>query len=304
MKPGCMVETDSSTVRIRMTSSDKLARNDRVFAMQAWLDRDYGYIENFCISCTNGDVMFPRQTVNFDNYKVTLPSRCTYGMEHKSGTVISDQIYSYAHDDANSGHIVFANGFEKFFKNVMPKTLSNNNNDYTTICPIESCKLMKRGCKVAWDGGDGGNIAMSPSWPFAITIKDNEFDGYVDQICVSCDNSYQVIEYDQLQIQQTGRCLGKLKSKTLSSAITSVAYTYDKTAAQRVIAKDYTSFVTDSSTDASCAITSCELRKSDCKAAWNSVTDPGVAMGDAPNYAITIDQKQIHGYIYNMCYFC
>lgn len=79
---------------------------------------------------------------------------------------------------------------------------------------------------------------MSPTWPFAVTIKDNQFNGYIDEICVSCDNSYQVINYDQLQIQQTGRCLGKLAAKPLSNS-TYPTFKYSGTANSTVFASSW-----------------------------------------------------------------
>jgi len=275
--------------------------------MQAWLDRDYGYIENFCISCTNGDNQYSRQTITFDNYKVTLPSRCTYGMEHKTGTTIADQTSIFEHDDANESDIVIPNAFDMFFKNVMPKESSNG--DYTTVCPIETCKLMKRGCKAEWDGGDGGNIAMSPTWPFAVTIKDNTFNGYVDEICVSCDNSYQVINYDQLQIQQTGRCLGKLAAKN-NFTIDSLPIKYNGVANATVFASSWKSFFNNSDptetglSDNYCLPSVCHVLESDCNTLWNHTTKPGFKMGAGPDYALSYDQRVKYGYNYDVCVSC
>jgi len=171
MNPGCVGDASSDHVRLELVAGK--------WAMQAHLMLPYGFKENFCISCTNGNSQYERQSITFDNYKVDLPSKCTYAMEQLS-TVTENQFYTYVHDDANLVDKVFTNGFTKFFKNVD-----------TTNCPIEHCKLKERGCKSSWTGGDGDNIDMETESPWAVTIKDNTFAGYgTDKICVECDNSY------------------------------------------------------------------------------------------------------------------
>ena len=29
-----------------------------------------------CVECTNGDKNYPRQTIQYDNYRIQLPSKC------------------------------------------------------------------------------------------------------------------------------------------------------------------------------------------------------------------------------------
>lgn len=116
----------------------------------------------------------------------------------------------YDHDDFNKNadqkEIMFANGFSEFFVN-----------SQSTYCPIKSCTLFKKDCQTAWDGGDGNNISMDTASPWAITIKDNTFEGYgPDEMCIMCDNEYQKIYYDKLKITQTGRCVKKLFAKSFS----------------------------------------------------------------------------------------
>lgn len=93
MKPGCTDEAVSNNVRIAKVG-DK-------FAMQAWLDPKYGYIENFCVSCTNGDKSYSRQTITYDNVKVHLPSKCTYDMTESPSAPVDPIVYS--HDDNDIG---------------------------------------------------------------------------------------------------------------------------------------------------------------------------------------------------------
>lgn len=80
MKPGCSEAHDSNNVRMKKIGSK--------WTLQAWNKPQYGYIEDFCLSCTNGgknvalsgNKVWPRQTITYDNYKVQLPSKCTYSM--------------------------------------------------------------------------------------------------------------------------------------------------------------------------------------------------------------------------------
>jgi len=46
MKPGCSEAHDSNNVRMKKVGSK--------WTLQAWNKPQYGYIEDFCLSCTNG----------------------------------------------------------------------------------------------------------------------------------------------------------------------------------------------------------------------------------------------------------
>jgi len=166
MKPGCSEEEVSTNVRVYQSKGDKNWR------LQTMLNQPYGYIEHLCVQCTNGGDGFARQTINWDNFRIQLPSVCTHSMEINPSAP-KDMIV-YSHDDAESGNQVYSDGFKKFFVNNEKK-----------LCPITSCKLLKAGCATAWDGGDGNNIEMAATAPWAITIKDNTFAGYgADEMCV------------------------------------------------------------------------------------------------------------------------
>ena len=125
--------------------------------LQAHLDKPYGYIEEFCIKCTSSDQTHQREDITYDNYRVQLPSKCGYAMQEKSDVNVEPIIF--VHDDADAGDKVFENGFTQFFENVGLKH-GIDNNDGEELCPIISCKLMKKDCRDDWTGGDGGNIKM------------------------------------------------------------------------------------------------------------------------------------------------
>jgi len=117
MAPGCGMEAVSDTTQ--------LVKKSGKWALQAHLDRPYGYIEHFCIKCTNSDSMYDRQSITYDNYRIQLPSKCTYAMEQKSDANLDPIIY--VHDDAEVGDKVFANGFDQFFVNVGGRHGIDNN---------------------------------------------------------------------------------------------------------------------------------------------------------------------------------
>jgi len=69
--------------------------------------------------------MYDRQSITYDNYRIQLPSKCTYAMEQKSDANLDPIIY--VHDDAEVGDKVFANGFDQFFVNVGGRHGIDNN---------------------------------------------------------------------------------------------------------------------------------------------------------------------------------
>lgn len=144
--------------------------------MTARIDRVYGYNEETCIECTNGNNQYPREKVQFKNYKVRLPSKCTYAYRENPN---APGPITYVHEDANKYDKLFDNGFEKFFIN-----------DDKANCPVRSCKIMKKGCAIPHDGGDGNNISMESSSPWKVTVKDNQYEGYEDESCVVCESQY------------------------------------------------------------------------------------------------------------------
>jgi len=250
MKPGCMVAADSDNVRINLVGGK--------WAFQSHLDKPYGYIENFCIKCSNSDAMYQRQDITYDNYLVTLPSKCTYAMEERLTTDLEpiDQTHIYIHDDTRDNKI-FANGFEQFFVNVGGKHGIDNNMDEEQ-CPIIKCELKAKGCKAEFDGGDGANVVMAETAPWAVTIKDNNFNAYTDNICVQCDNEYQIIQFDQLKITQTGRCIDKLDSKVLTTNGKSDPLGYISEGADTVFAASWKSYMTNTDVDQTkCMVENC-----------------------------------------------
>jgi len=80
---------------------------------------------------------------------------------------------------------------------------------------------------------------MAATAPWAITIKDNTFAGYgPDEMCVVCDNEYQIIQFDQLKITQTGRCINKLTALNFPTPATK-----EYKIGSAVIAPSFASFI-------------------------------------------------------------
>jgi len=182
-------------------------------------------------------------------------------MEQKSDANLDPIIY--VHDDAEEGDKVFDNGFDQFFVNVGGRHGIDNNSDEEQ-CPIIKCELKAKDCKATWNGGDGNNIEMAATAPWAITIKDNTFAGYgPDEMCVVCDNEYQIIQFDQLKITQTGRCIDKLDTKAL--VVPNLPLKWDGAVDATTFAAGWSSYMTNTDTDATmCKPTNCEARKADC----------------------------------------
>jgi len=245
------------------------------------LNKPYGYVEHLCVQCTNGGKGYPRQIIGWDNFRVQLPSICTRSMI--ANPTAPTALITYNHDDAVAGDQVYSNGFEKFFINNEKK-----------LCPVTTCKLLKKGCATAWDGGDGNNIQMAATAPWAVTIKDNTFDGYgASEMCVECDNEYQKIYYDNVQIKQTARCIGKLVPKTFTAL--NQPWEWRATATPIVFATGWKDFFKNTDPDAEkvglvapngCNPTKCSVMKDDCTTPWDFTKESGFTM-DPSTFALS-----------------
>lgn len=301
MKPGCANPSDSSNVRIHQVNSK--------WAIQAHLNKPYGFIENFCVSCTNGGKNVPetgnaynaRQTVTYDNLRVHLPSKCSYAMTEKTSAPTAQ--ITYDHDDANKGDIIFSDGFGKFF-----------NNADTSRCPVKQCTMFKKDCTTAWDGGVGNSIAMDTKAPWAVTIKDNTFAGYgPDEACVVCDNEFQIIKFPHLKIKQTGRCIDKIEKRTLDTSGLKPYWPKPIWKYDLADAKTPETFVDswerlfnnkDPEPTTHCQAKACEVREKDCSKKWNFVANPGFSMAATAPFALTASKDQVHGFNYDVCVWC
>jgi len=137
MKPGCSeVAEASDNVRVHQYL------NQNNWKLEVNLNKPFGYIEHYCVSCTNGDATYtdsvldantwPRQTINWDNFRIQLPSVCNRAMTINAAAVSS---VTYNHDDNNVGDQAFAKAFDSFFKN-----------SQKTNCPVQTCTILKKGC--------------------------------------------------------------------------------------------------------------------------------------------------------------
>jgi hypothetical protein len=61
------------------------------------------------------------------------------------------------------------------------------NNQYTTDCPITSCSLYENDCSTSFSG----NVAMSATSPWSITMDRTITAGYQYDLCVKCTNGHQ-----------------------------------------------------------------------------------------------------------------
>lgn len=207
MKPGCVDAEDYADV--------KMEKSGGKWEIKAHTDRPFGYIQEFCISCTNGgsnsnytafempkyrNVDWPRQTITYDNFKVQLPSKCTYSMIERDNAP-TDVVFNMDvldTDDNNKNRDI--NVWTKIFKQ-----------DDATNCPILKCELLNKGCVDAYNGVSGSTTLLSlegttvADW--TIKVADRVNAGFHTQACVKCFNEYQYIQYDRLHFEQTGRCL-------------------------------------------------------------------------------------------------
>ena len=59
------------------------------------------------------------------------------------------------------------------------------------FCPIKKCKMMKEGCKAAYDGD---MISLSSNAPWDIVTTDGVVKGWKETVCIECESDFQTIE--------------------------------------------------------------------------------------------------------------
>lgn len=297
MKPGCTVPSDSNNVRMIKSGSK--------WVLQAWNRPEYGYIEDFCLSCTNGgknvgltgNKVWPRQTITYDNYKVQLPSKCTYAMTKRLDF----------NENINFDFDVSALGLDRDIS-VWSKIFRQGDSKF---CPILDCKLYKAGnCEVNKTPFDNSILSLEkPSdQDWTIKVNDKQYNGFSLNYCVYCNNEYQRIWWDNLEITQTKRCTdsGKLVKKNFR-AINDPSWKYSATPTSTKIA-DATDLFTNTDPDPanlkSCLIHTCKVYQSDCSTPWNFVTKKGFTISSTAPFTLSYDSSVIHGYKYDICVKC
>lgn len=132
MTVGCEEEAPDDHVRIAKVSGKNQWKLD------AWVYRPYGFNDAYCIKCTNGDKTYPRESITYDNYRVTLPSKCTYAMEVKETAKTE---VDFIHDDFNSDVGAIGKPSKATSQDLDFNDFFVNND--RTYCPVESCKLLE-----------------------------------------------------------------------------------------------------------------------------------------------------------------
>jgi hypothetical protein len=160
---------------------------DGTQALQITQNVDAGYEETLCVMCRN----LAGSTISHDNYKIEQTRNCA--------TALVGQVQSPVHapvtieyTDATTLHVA-ATASVQFFTN-----------PHATLCgAINSCKLKQQGC-----GADYtiGNLVIN-AVTGEVTIKKDVDAGYVDIVCVSCQNSHaSIIEFDNWTVTQKPNC--------------------------------------------------------------------------------------------------
>ena len=104
------------------------------FTIMAKVNNPFGFNDVLCISCTNGNSQYPRQTITHDNFRVQLPSKCLSSLYNEQ---VEFQPVIIKHDRAESlkGKEI-SRGYLDFFYSA----------DQVN-CPIAECVLKEKGCQ-------------------------------------------------------------------------------------------------------------------------------------------------------------
>jgi hypothetical protein len=125
-------------------------------------------------------------------------------------------------------------------------------NPHATLCgDINSCSLKEEGCGSAYSAG---NLVIDATTG-EVTAKKNVDAGYVDKVCVSCENSHSsVIEFDNWKVTQKPNC-ETLTANTLDNK----EFAYNVAATSTTV---YTSSQVFSNSKATaCPITYCTVKQ-------------------------------------------
>lgn len=106
LKNGCVDANPEDSLKIDPTD----------FQITSTVNKANGYNQNLCIKCTNGDDNYPRQTLSYDNFRVTLPNQCIGAFNVKSTYDKSIGVMYQSPESAQYLDVV-PNVVEEFFKN-------------------------------------------------------------------------------------------------------------------------------------------------------------------------------------------
>jgi hypothetical protein len=153
-------------------------------------------------------------------------------------------------------------------------------NPHATLCGnINSCSLKEEGCGSAYSAG---NLVIDATTG-EVTAKNNIDAGYVDTVCVSCENSHSsVIEFDNWKVTQKPNC------ETLTANILlDKEFAYNAEATSTTV---YTSSQVFSNSKAiACPIKSCTVKQQDCSSALVAPFDALLSV-DSSDYSLKVSQ--------------
>ena len=177
-----------------------------------------GYTETVCFSCSNVQDTQTKQVA------ITLIS-CLNTLSVISSPT-SSAIEGY---NTSPNTITVSTSWSNFFQT-----------SDSTNCPITSCSLSLRGCT-----GSPTYSSMSSSSPFGITSQRNVQAGYTEQLCVTCTNLQDSINYDLLVVEQKN-CGSALS--IASPALSSHSMVWSSSPSSETIASSYSSIIANADT--------------------------------------------------------
>ena len=134
----------------------------------------HGFNDKLCIECTNGNAKYPRQTIQYDNYRISQPAKC------HSDLTLADKEFKPV--------VINYDGLQnQVGKTIAPSFTSFFKNDDAEHCPVRSCVLLNKGCLTKYTKA---NIKMSSTTPWTISVGDDVQNGYTDETCVQCTNGW------------------------------------------------------------------------------------------------------------------
>ena len=146
------------------------------FKITANINKLLGYNDEYCVKCTNGDDNYPRQSISYNKFRITLPNVCVTSMKAKTTEFDKDVTVDYS--SASAKHSLTTNAAAEYF--------TNTENDK---CGAKKCTILNT------KGSGCSSMAYSGS-TFTLTgidlleAKSNNADGYDGKFCIKCENEH------------------------------------------------------------------------------------------------------------------
>jgi len=146
------------------------------FKITANINKLLGYNDEYCVKCTNGDNNYPRQSISYNKFRITLPNVCVTSMKAKKEFT---KDYTVDYSSASDKHSLSTNAAAEYFTNTE-----------NAKCGVKKCTLLTTDgsgecTSTTYSGSD-----FTQTMAGLLEAKNNNADGYNGKFCIKCENEH------------------------------------------------------------------------------------------------------------------